>query len=247
MQAHLKARSWRPSWLERNIAQTVELEVVRGDSATVTAPSSGTYTLTRPDGTVAVAAQAVTVSASVATYSVTPAASEDYAVGWMETWALVVAGTTYNVKRLAAVVPQRLWCPVTTADILELHPEWTAYPPGASSWEGAIAQAWRRFEWELYHKMGKLPPLLLDSSAAYPVVLDYALANVARSLSTFAGAPEVMERLAATYDERAKGRWADIQLAYDADMDGELDAEEVRQSPGGIVFLSDTPRWRGDV
>ena len=62
-----KPRFWRPAWVERGVAQSTDLPVYAGDTATVTAPtiSGSSYSLLKPDGTAAISAQAITIPGNV--------------------------------------------------------------------------------------------------------------------------------------------------------------------------------------
>lgn len=244
----IKARTWSPSYIERAaVSQTVEMVPWVGDTATATTPTSGTYTLRDPSGTALVNAAAL--STPYSTYAVLAAsvpATLALGEGYSELWAWVISGVTYTAHRPAAIVLRRTYCPISNADVLERHPEWTTYPAGASSWESFIRQAHTLAERRLI-AAGRRPYLVLNSDALYEPEVYWTLAMIARHLSTYVGDTDAYAALAALYDERAEQAWSRITLTYDADSNGIPDEGEQGANAGPpVVFLSDTPRaWRG--
>lgn len=99
-------------------AQTISAPVRHGSDGGLIAPTSGTVTITKPDGTSLVSGAAVTVSSSTATYEVTPSASETLGEGWRVLWSLTIDGVVYNF-RLDAYLCQ--YVPPNTVSVLDLY------------------------------------------------------------------------------------------------------------------------------
>jgi hypothetical protein len=91
-----------PYLLERGATQTLTAPIRHGSGGGLIAPDSGTITITRPDGTEFVSGQAVTVSSSTATYTVSPSASETLGDGWTVLWTLTFSGVVYPTFRQSA-------------------------------------------------------------------------------------------------------------------------------------------------
>lgn len=234
-----------PSWLVRSVATTAEMPVY-ADSV-LTPPSSGTYTLTRPDGTKAVDAQNVTITNSVATYAVTLASTEAVGEGWQETWALVFSAVTRTFYRDAACVLREYRCVVTTADLERRHPELAnQYPQGDTTWEDAIEEANITVQLHLM-KDGKRPYLVVSPWSTREPTLLWALCYAFRMASTFAGEGSRFAFFADKYERDAKDALNSMVLTYDENVDNHPDADEQGQGGGAVVLLSNPPRgafWR---
>ena len=113
-----------PLLLVRGSAQRIEAPVRRGSTGALVAPTSGTVTITRPDGTALVSAASVTISSSVAGYTLTPGAAETLGAGWTVSWSLAMTDGDMPSWReeayLCEYVPP---CSVSAADLYVVIPE----------------------------------------------------------------------------------------------------------------------------
>jgi len=236
-----RAAVWSPADIERAAAQTARLSISIGDAVTPTAPASGTYTLRRPDGTDLIAAQAVAIGVdAVASYAISASAvpaTETLGEGWQERWAITIAGVERIYTRPAALVRQRLWCPVANADVLEVHPELTGYPSTQSSWSPQIDAAWKVADRRL-RVAGRRPYLVLSPDALYEPVLYWSLERIFRLLSTYTTGEVRYGELADHYRSEAAEAWGRMTLTYDANDDGHPDAGEQGAQGNPVVFLS---------
>ena len=243
MAADYQPRIRLPSYLRRAVATTAELPVTV--DSVLTEPTSGTYTLTRPDGTDAVDAAATTQTGSVATYAVTLAASEALGEGWRESWALVFSGVTHTFVREAACVRSAPACEVSALEMRARHPELANQSTTIADDETAIEEAWISVQRWLIGK-GRRPYLVIPSGALSEPVLLRALAIRFRNLSTFAGGSRYSE-LADYYDSQVMLTLDSLSLTYDLDDDGMPDAGEQNTSARSVLFLNAPPRgwWAG--
>lgn len=238
MAATYQPRIRLPAFLARGRANVSELPVYV--DGTLTAPDSGTYTLTRPDGTAAVDAQSATVTASVATYSVTPASTEALGEGWLETWSLVFSGTTYVFTRQSACVRDAPVREIGPVDMRARHPELGNQDTDVSEDEDACDEAWVSVQRWLIAK-GRRPYLVIPSGALSEPTLLRALAMRFRNLSTFAGGSRYAE-MAAYYDEAYAAEMERLVLTYDMDEDGMPDGDETTTPARSVLYLHDPPR-----
>jgi hypothetical protein len=229
-----------PDHIER--ARTQVLKMPAYNQGALAAPSVGTFTLTDPNGTAYVSAAAVTVTSSVATYSLSSAtipATVPLGDGWLETWALTMPdGTTRTVRRTAAIALHELFPPVSLADARALHSSIdqllkdTVDPTGQEKLEFAWA-----FVYRMVLALGNKPYKILNPDALFLPVLYKWLALIFNDAKTPMGDGTYKE-LAAEYAEAFKDAWRDTQLQYDQDEDGVATADETTRPAATPVFLS---------
>lgn len=233
-----------PVYLVRGRATVISFPLYDTDGDLAAPDAGDTVSVLRPDGTALVDAQTITVTGSIATYTVTPTASEDLGEGWQVVWNLT-AGSEAQIayKQDAAVVRQALYCTVTNGDLLTEHPELVdLYPSGATSWMPQILAAFDDVQrWLLQN--GKRPYLVLSPHALHEATRCQALAKVFRSCSTYTVDSARYSELAAEYARAAKEAWGNVSLTYDFDGDGDPDTDEQATGAEPVLFLSDTPAW----
>ena len=230
-----------PARLVREVATVSELPVYV--DSVLTAPASGTYTLTRPDGSKAVDAQSVTIASSVATYSVTLGASEIVGDGWQETWVLTFGSTPRPFYRDAGCVLRAYPCVISTADCLQRHPELAnQYPQGDSTAEKFVDEAQISVAlWLL--QQGRDPWLVVSPYSFREPQLLWALCFWFRALATYAGDASRFQFYADKYEADAKAALAAMRLTYDEDKDNQPDVGEAGQGAGAVLFLSSPPAF----
>lgn len=225
-------------YIER--ARDTELRLPVYDDGALAAPSSGTVTIYDSANGEVVSAAAVTVTGSVATYTVSSAtvASKAFGSGWRIEWTLVMPDTeTHLFRQDASLVRVRLSLPITDLDLLERHSDLDDHlPSGVTTFEGYILTAWRDLLGRL-EGLGRRPYLVMDSSAFRLPMTFMALEIVCRDYSA-AGDPEnTWWTLAEHYRERAREEWSTLTFAYDEDDDGRDDGIK-RASGMTTVWLS---------
>ena len=109
-----------PYLIVRGATDTLAAPVRHGATGALVAPTGGTVTITRPEGTDAVSAQPVTVTGSQATYDLTTASTETLGAGWTVKWSLTIDGQTYPMRESAYLVE---WFPQNVVSVLDLYTE----------------------------------------------------------------------------------------------------------------------------
>ncbi len=119
-----------PDALERGAGISNQLRAELYVSGVLTAPDSGTATVFQPDGQ-QVATGAVTVTDSVATFSVSISDTALLGDQYRVEWALTVGAETYRHRTRAEVVRKRLVCPISVVDLFSSRHSWTQTPQTA--------------------------------------------------------------------------------------------------------------------
>jgi len=237
------ARAAYPATYQRGRIQTAAIEVYR-DGALV-APTSGTYTLYKPDGSKLVDAQAVTVTSSVATYSLASgtdpllASTLTLGEGYLEVWALTISGVRYDYRRQVALAMYEFHPVVTDADIEAEYPDLDALQGTAlSSWQGMIDQAWKGIIDRL-RGLGHYPYLIMSPESFRRVHIEWTLYLIFRWASLNQG-----DRWATLREEHKRGMdraWSEMNFVVDTDHDGFADSQDRRASMQ-VVHVNGSPQ-----
>jgi len=230
--------------MERGRLHVTTMEVrLAGSLVTPTSPG---YTLISPTGATVYTATP-TISASVMSVSI-PADSLPstlgYGPGYMEEWACTFGGASQILRRDAWLARRALHCPVTQADLEQLHPAIAErLRSGSNSIQPQIDSVWADTLLKL-HASGQWPARIVEPSSLIPYVRDASLAAVFRTLIQANSAPDsANERNALHYESRAASGWASVAYLVDDDQDGVADSD-VKQSPGGVYARSVPPVWQ---
>lgn len=228
------ARFSGPEMIEAGRSNALTCPLYR-DGAVV-APASGTFTLTRSDGSVVVSGAASIVS-SVATYTVTSGdtSAETRGDTYQVEWTLVVSGTTYRFRRRCVIGRSRLHPVVTDADLTEgRHSDLARVLPAART----TFQLWLDESWkELLHQLelkGSLPNLIMEPEKLRYLHMFMAL----EALFNDASMTPNSDRWAAQRDRYAAkvtAAWRDLVVRFDADDDGVPD--QVLRPLAPVTFL----------
>lgn len=229
-----------PTWIPRGRALAVTLPV--WDGAALAVPSSGTFTLSGPDGT-ELHSQAVVVASSIAGATI-PALEATLGEGYLEGWQLVFGGVTFDFLRTAALVRRPLWPVLQDLDLTTLQPALAARlrALGQTTYTAQRLEAWRQIVVRLM-RGGRYPYLIMDAGALRTAHLLLTLHWVYD-----AGGPEYAET-AATYWERYEDEWKQLVFTYDEDSDDIPQAEEQqtsqrRPSRSSVDTVSTRSIWR---
>lgn len=224
-----------PTILERGRDQVSQLEAYL--SGSLVAPSSGTYSLISPSGTAVVDAQAVTITGSVATYTLsgTTEIPTTLALGalYQERWSLVMPdGSTRTERRSAAIALFELHPPIADVDFTSDYPglldDLGDYATSLQSW---IDSAWGTAVRYLT-KHQDFPYMLVEPSDVFEWVYHEVLYRVFRTL--FKGTQGGDERWRVLMDEhkdRAAAERSSLRILPDRDQDGLADSH-ARKSAG---------------
>lgn len=234
-----------PELLERGRANLIQCPAYI--SGALSAPSVGTVTVYDPSATAVVDAQAVTITASVAEYSIASAtlATYAYATGWTFEWALTMADGVVHTARTDGSLVRRSFYPVVTdADLIgrlsALDPSGTAPITSAANYQAFLDEAWRVL----------VRRLVGDSSAVSKIVSGYALreAHLLLTLSLIMTDLATRSEGAGYYaDEATRYRaeyghaYAEARVKVDAADDGSVTDERVAVRP--VVWMGSGARW----
>lgn len=241
------ARFELPDLIERGRANVVNCRVYR--SGALAAPSSGTVSVYNASNTAVVAAAAVTVSGSVAEYSISAGvlASESLEEGWRIEWALTMPdGVVHTFRNDAACVRARLYAVCTDADIYRRHPDFD--PSDAASVAAAginyqeyLDESWIEIQQGLIAR-GNRPNLVMSPSALRFVHLYSTLELICRHFSSTSGDGSRWSSLADVYGHKTATAWAALNFLYDSDDDGQADDPSVRRAGLSSVWLGSGAR-----
>lgn len=231
------ARFFLPELIERGRAETVKCPVyVDGKIA---APSSGTFTLMNASGTEVISAASVTVSGSIAEYSIGASALDDESLGegWLVKWSLVMPDTaTYTFQNEAALVRTKLHPVVTDSDLFQrasaLNPNAEDSITSLSDYQAFLDEAWIEINQRLINK-GRRPYLILSPSALRMPHLYLTLALIFEDMSVQREGYQT-ER-ATMYRNLYNEAFQMLSFSYDADNDGK--PEKHRTPAIGSLWL----------
>ena len=210
-----KPRILGPRFLERGVAQTVELEVYVG--ASKSSINGGTYTLYDASGSSA-ATGSISVVSDVATCTLTPGGGLSYGTGYLEEWALTTASATLPVFRVPAVIcKRRPHVPISNADILIRYPRWTDYPTGKTSWDDQIEDAWQVIIGRVINLSHTQPDEVLNTWAFRELAILLAGAMIADVRTTYVSGDAAAE--AEELRDRFESEWERTHFDLDTDRD----------------------------
>lgn len=238
----------RPDWIELGKTQALSLPIYAEDKRTLVSPTAGTFTLTAPDGTMVVSAQAVTIVEGVATYSVLVTSDEQLGERWHEEWRLTLGGSTETFQREAALVRRAVFNTLTVRDLVKGRHRNLDKLLASSSHPGLedyIEAAWEEVLSGVMAD-GRYPyRLLTTSSLRMPTIykaLQLAFQDAA-GLNPQGGFMGLADR----YREDFDAAWKAMAARWDDDDDGLPGANEepTTSSRGSVSTSSYTSRgWR---
>lgn len=212
-------------FLVKNSAQIIQCPLYLAGS--LVAPTSGTVSIYNGSNVAVVDAASVTISSSIATYSIVSNtfSSQTLGDGWKVVWTLTVSGVVIPpIERWASLCRKRLVCPISAQDLYDMNA--TLNPsngqntvPSGTNWDGKIKMAWTTITNDLVNE-GKRPYLISDESALRNVVLYLTLSLIFEELHTIK--PNLgFEAYAERYFDQYTKAWSTKQLMYDVANDGD--------------------------
>jgi hypothetical protein len=165
-----------PDLLQRDQGGTLTCPVERSNA--LVAPSAGTLTLRRSDGTKIIDAQAATITGDMAQYAVAAGtiASEPYGMGLQAEWSLTLAGSARTFRNEVGIVRVVPTCPVTQGMLEARRTGITRDLPGTgeTTLQKWIDEAWKQFNRWLIAQ-GNRPQLLLYPHEMVEIVTVWAM------------------------------------------------------------------------
>lgn len=231
--------------IERGRANLVKCPVYR--SGALAAPSAGTVTLYDPAGVAVVNAALVTVTASVAEYSIASAvvSSYSYGDGWGIEWALTMPdGVVHTFRTDAAIVRRMLYPVVSDIDLFDripaLDPADSAPITSATTYQDRLDEAWRMLLRRLQTD-GHLPWLVVDSHALREVHLALTMHLIFRDLATRGGGADYYADEAMRWGQEYAAAYRNARLRVDRDDDGAPDSTD-RKPAAPVVWYGGRAR-----
>ena len=239
----LSARFLGPDMLERGRANALSCPLWQDGALVAPTEAGSTVTIWDGSGTVIVDAAAVTVTADIAAYSYTPAASIAYSEGWRVEWSLVISGAPQVFRNDAALVRVVIYCPIADADLFRrvssLNPAGDHPISSLTDFQDFIDEAHTTIQNRLI-SAGNRPNLISSPSALREAYLTLALALIMEDFQT---------RLNDTYTERAteyrrqyERAWGILRFSYAPDDESTTSASLRRRSASPAVWLTSRRR-----
>ncbi len=243
-----------PQELERGRTQAVTYPLYRDGE--LVAPSSGTYTLfeigqgsdAAADGKLVDAAN-VTITGSVATYSVTSAvlaATLTLGEGYREEWELTIDGIVFTFERPAALIRKRLYPVISDLDLEARYKELRTIKtrdPYTGTWQPFIDEAWTIIRGRLLRE-GHLPYLIRTPHSLREIHLHLTLQLIC--MDFYSGLDEASKwlELADRHEKAYAHEWGQAQFGLDYDKDGAQDDADKLTAARRPIYANATGHTR---
>ena len=232
-----------PYFIERNRTQILSVPLYA--SGVTVSPTSGTITIKDSSGTAIINAAAVSVSGSVATYSLADSSIPTITFlsdMWTVSWDLLVtapglAATSHVFRNEAHLVLRSLYPVVSDNDLTTRHSD-LLNTVNLATLQDYIDASWDRVQNELIN-LGKRPQLIISSYALKEPHINLALSLIFRDQSTYSqGTDGKYASLSQFYKEQYEKGMESLRLVYDYNEDGEIAAEEQGVAGFPVLFLN---------
>lgn len=225
-----------PEFIIRDQDNAIQAKIY-DESGTLTAPDSGTVTVYDSANTKIVDGAAVTITASIATYTIAAAdlpTSKTLSDGWRIEWDLVIATDPYTFVRAAMLCRTDLYPTVISTDLEARHQNLSRLIASGNDADDFISAAWE-IVLRMLLKSGRLPYLILSPFSLHDALVLKSLELIFRDGHTAAGDGKYAE-LSDEYREQFAQEWATINFDYDFDEDGQVEVDE-KAAAESVVFL----------
>ena len=239
------ARIRRPEILERGKAQQTELKVFLDGVQVV--PSSGTYTLTQPNGTDRVVSEQVVTIDTDGTVTFNHSSSElattlPLGEGYLQEFKLVISGDEHTFRRLSAVTLRRLYPTVTDIDLTdEYHDLDELRPSSLTSYQSYITSAWMEILRRTRTNGTCYSYLVLSPESFHDSLLHLTLYKIFRDFHT--GLSQSNGRFFDIANEEYRlynHHYSQISFVYDTDHENRAQDPDKRTGQP-VIFLSSPP------
>lgn len=234
------ARLLAPDLIVRVQTQTLSCPMYASGSLVAPTQAGSTVSVLRPDGTAVVNEAAITVSSSVATYSLASSlvpATEPLGPRWQVVWSLVFgSGVTPEVVRNDAALIRRMVYPtVTDADLYRrvssLDPSGSSPITSSTTFQDKIDLAWGMAIRRMLQE-GQRPDLVTSPSSLHEAHTTLTLSLIFEDLATRLN--EAYLAMADRYREEYRNAWRTMTFGSDLDQDGNEDERRKTVRRGGI-------------
>jgi len=235
----LTARFLLPDLLERGRANALACPLWQDGALVAPTEAGSTITIWDGSGTEQVSAQSVTVTASIATYSHTPASTVIYGEGWRVEWSLIVDTITHVFRNDASLIRNVLYPVVTDADLFRRHrsldPTSASPLSSVSDFQAYLDEAWATLQGRLIAK-GDRPNLILSPSALRDAHLTLTLSLIFADFSTSLN--ETYGEKADAYRAQYQDAWADLNFIYASSDDEDEGTPSTRRAAQPTIWLA---------
>ena len=235
--------------MQRGKTSVNSLPIYR-DGAKV-APSSGTYTLKGPDGTVLVDAQAVSIAADTASYTVSAVVLKDTLTlsdSYLELWSLTIGTEVIDFIRPAAVARSCLFPVISDIDLEQLYSDLSSIRATASM-QPYIDESWYMIVSRI-RMAGSLEYLIMDPQALREAHINLCMYLFWRDCNS-SGLDPAGGRymaLAGEHRELYEQSYSRINFRYDEDQSGDIADEGERVSIRPMMYTAAPPqRYRSFI
>ena len=240
-----------PDVLQREANNAVELQVYR-DGALV-APTSGKVSLLKPDGTYVFQVAALTITSSVASYTILAAslpATLDIGRIYVLRYELEIASQTYTVQRICSVARFPMVLPVSDKDLTDgEYPDLIDQLGDYGTNAQAFLESSKRDVLRELEQQGQWPDIIVSSSDLFEPIRQLALSKIFGFLFN-TNDSERSQVLMSLHRERYEKVLKTLTARFDRNDDGLPDdngREAVSRSihPGGAPrrYVRRDPRW----
>jgi hypothetical protein len=227
--------------LEREKVQTTELPIYR-DGGKVH-PTSGTYTLYKPDNSKLVDGATVSIVGNVAQYTHAAADLPDTLTlgeGYTQEWSLVISGATYTFRRMLAIVKRRLYPVISDADLTMTYSDLEDLRPSTlESYQQYIDNAWIVIMNKIRQDGGGYPYLICSPEVFRQPHIDLSLYYIFRDFHSSLGQTE--GRFLSLAQEHYKlylDGLSQVNYIYDYDHDGTSGEANRRKGMQPVIYLN---------
>ena len=237
---YLSARLLAPDLLERGVDQTISCPVYA--SGSLQAPASGTVSVFDGSGTAVVDAQAVTITGSIAEFTIVAATttSLSLASNWRVEWSLTIASVVYVFRNAAALTRHALYPVISDLDLIRrvsaLDPASSTCIHSLSSLQDYRDEAWGELTIRMIND-GTRPNLIMSPYSLRPAHLSLSLSLIFADFSTRLN--EAYLEHSDIYRRQYEKAYDEMRLLYDSDDSGAADdAESTRRAMRPTVWTN---------
>lgn len=235
------ARFLAPDYLVRGRDCAISCPLWRDGALVAPTQSGSTVSIYDASNALIVSAAAVTVTGSIATYTVSASSiptSLTLGMGWRVEWSLIVSGTTAVYRNSAGLIRSPLAPMITDADLFRresgLNPAGAAAISSLTDFQDHLDEAWVSLTGRLSSK-GSLPHLIMEPTALREPMMFLALHLIFEDFRT---------RLNETWAEKAKDYHAKYEKAW-SELTFEYDTGDSGRSAGGRKRSASPSVWLG--
>jgi hypothetical protein len=230
-----------PDCVQRDLNTTLAYPIYRDDA--IVAPSAGTFTLRRPDGTILINARACSIVSDQAQVSLTASelANEPYQMGYIGEWTLTVAGQTRTFRNEVGLVRFAPLLPISDRNLTGRHQKidtWLA-GTGKTTWQSWIDLTWNECQRWLIQK-GNRAHLIVQSSDLVDLMRVWTMKNILLDVISSQNG-ERFRDLFEDYKNQLDHMQSNLTFAYAPTDD--TNPEPVRRASQPVTFLGTTGYW----